>query len=136
MRLSADFTFDAAHRLLGHKGEAGSLHDHTYTLEVTVSSEHSASAGALRNAEDLRALVKEAVLDRWDNATLLWSEDPLVTAIDRVEDQPPEKIVLLPETPTSEALTREAWQAISQNLPPGVRLERLTIRETPACSSG
>lgn len=135
MRLSAEFTFDAAHRILGHPGKCAYLHGHTYHLEVTVSAERLDRLGMVIDFDDLRALVKKAVLDRWDHATLLWSEDPLVPAIERIQAEAPEKVVRLSGNPTAEILTREAWQAIRLSLPQDVSLERVAIKETPACSS-
>ncbi len=135
MRLSAEFTFDAAHRILGHPGKCAYLHGHTYHLEVTVSAERLDRLGMVIDFDELRALVKKAVLDRWDHATLLWSEDPLVPAIERIQAEAPEKVVRLSGNPTAEILTREAWQAIHLSLPKDVSLERVAIKETPACSS-
>ena len=135
MRLSAEFTFDAAHRILGHPGKCAYLHGHTYHLEVTVSAERLDPLGMVIDFDDFRALVKKAVLDRWDHATLLWSEDPLAPAIERIQAEAPEKVVRLSGNPTAEILTREAWQAIHLSLPQDVSLERVAIKETPACSS-
>jgi 6-pyruvoyltetrahydropterin/6-carboxytetrahydropterin synthase len=135
MRLSAEFTFDAAHRILGHPGKCAYLHGHTYHLEVTVSAERLDRLGMVIDFDDFRALVKKAVLDRWDHATLLWSEDPLAPAIERIQAEAPEKVVRLFGNPTAEILTREAWQAIHLSLPKDVSLERVAIKETPACSS-
>lgn len=135
MRLSAEFAFDAAHRILGHLGKCAYLHGHTYRLEVTVASERLDPLGMVIDFDDLRALVKKAILDRWDHATLLWTEDPLAPAIERVQTEAPDKVVRLAGNPTAEILTREAWQAISLSLPSGIRLERVVIRETPTCSS-
>src|SRR3989304_5616752 len=38
VNLTTRFTFDAAHRILGHPGKCAYLHGHTYHLEVTVAS--------------------------------------------------------------------------------------------------
>ncbi len=135
MRLTSEFTFDAAHRILGHPGKCAYLHGHTYHLEVTVSAERLDRLGMVIDFDDFRALVKKAVLDRWDHATLLWSEDPLAPAIERIQAEAPEKVVRLSGNPTAEILTREAWQAIRLSLPKDVSLERVAIKETPACSS-
>lgn len=135
MRVTAEFAFDAAHRIPGHPGKCAYLHGHTYHLEVTVGAERLDALGMVMDFDDLRALVRKTVLDRWDHATLLWSEDPLAAAIERVQDEAPERVVRLAGNPTAETLTQEAWQAISQSLPPGIRLERVAIRETPACFS-
>ncbi len=135
MNLTTRFTFDAAHRILGHPGKCGYLHGHTYHLEVTVASERLDALGMVMDFDDLRALVRKAVLDRWDHATLLGEQDPLVPAIIGVQMEAPEKVVRFKQNPTAEILTRRAWEAIRQTLPPSVSLLRVKIDETPACSS-
>lgn len=135
MELTTEFVFDAAHRVLGHTGKCAYLHGHTYRLQVTVSAPTLDPLGMVIDFDDLRALVKKAVLDRWDHATLLWARDPLVSAIERVQAEAPEKVVRLSGNPTAEILTREAWEAISRSLPPGICLERVAIQETLACST-
>ena len=37
-RLTTEFSFDAAHRIDGHRGKCGNLHGHTYTVKVTVEA--------------------------------------------------------------------------------------------------
>lgn len=135
MNLTSRFTFDAAHRILGHPGKCAYLHGHTYHLEVTVTAARLDALGMVMDFDDLRALVRKIVLDRWDHATLLTAEDPLAPAISSVQAEAPEKVVRLKNNPTAEVLTREAWEAISRALPPGVRLLRVKVEETPACSS-
>lgn len=135
MNLTARFTFDAAHRILGHPGKCAYLHGHTYHLEVTVSADRLDALGMAMDFDDLRALVRKAVVNRWDHATLLSEHDPLVSAITGVQVEAPEKVVRFAQNPTAEVLTRQAWEAISQALPPGFRLLRVKIEETPACSS-
>ncbi|MFQ5898586.1 MAG: 6-pyruvoyl tetrahydropterin synthase family protein [Candidatus Methylomirabilia bacterium] len=135
MQLTTEFGFDAAHRILGHPGKCAYLHGHTYRLEVTVSTDQLNRLGMVVDIDDLRAVVKKAVLEPWDHATLLWSEDPLAPAIEAVQSEAPEKVVRLPGNPTAEVLTREAWEAIGRGLPAGLRLERLVISESLTCRS-
>ena len=135
MRLITALAFDAAHRILGHQGRCAYLHGHTYHLEITVGAETLDRLGMVIDFDDLKALVKKAVVDRWDHATLLWADDRLAAAIAQVQAEAPEKVVRLPGNPTVELLAREAWQAISQSLPPGTTLERVAIRETPTCAA-
>ena len=135
MRVTSRFTFDAAHRILGHPGKCAYLHGHTYHLEVTVAAAQLDRLGMVIDFDDLKALVRKAVLDRWDHATLLSEQDPLVSAISSVQAEAPEKVVSFANNPTAEVLTREAWEAITPALPRGLRLLRVKIEETPACSS-
>ncbi len=135
MDLTIESAFDAAHRILGHTGKCAYLHGHAYRIEVTVSAPALDRLGMVIDFDDLRAIVKKAIVDRWDHATLLWNEDPLVTAISSVQAEAPEKVVRFEGNPTAELLTREAWESLSRTLPPGLTLERVIIRESPTCSS-
>jgi 6-pyruvoyltetrahydropterin/6-carboxytetrahydropterin synthase len=135
MNLTTRFTFDAAHRILGHPGKCAYLHGHTYDLEVTVGADRLDALGMVIDFDELRALARKAVLDRWDHATLLSAQDPLGPAIAAVQAEAPERVVRFSRNPTAEVLTREAWEAIRQALPPGLRLLRVRIQESPTCSS-
>ncbi|MEK7879495.1 MAG: 6-carboxytetrahydropterin synthase QueD [candidate division NC10 bacterium] len=135
MKLTCDFTFDAAHRILGHSGKCAYLHGHAYRLEVAVSAAELDALGMVIDFDDLRALVKKAVLDRWDHATLLWKEDPLGPAIISAQADAPEKVVALDGQPTAEVLTRLAFAAIREALPAGITLERVAVWESPGCGS-
>lgn len=135
MDLTTSYVFDAAHRIAGHPGKCAWLHGHTYHLEVTVSSETLNPLGMVMDFDDLLTVVRKAVLDRWDHATLLAADDPLGPAIGAVQHEAPDRVVLLEGQPTAEVLTREAWGQLERRLPAGIALERVAIRETPACGS-
>lgn len=135
MDLTTSYVFDAAHRIAGHPGKCAWLHGHTYHLEVTVSSPTLNPLGMVMDFDDLRDAVRKAVLDLWDHATLLAADDPLGPAISAVQREAPDRVVLLPGHPTAEVLTREAWTRLESQLPVGIALERVAIRETPSCGS-
>lgn len=135
MRLTSEFTFDAAHRILGHSGKCAYLHGHTYRLTVTVSAGALDALGMVMDFDDLRALVKKAILDRWDHATLLSRGDPLVPAIASVQADAPERLIALDAPPTAEQLTRLAFAAIRESLPVGITLERVAVWEGPGSGS-
>jgi 6-pyruvoyltetrahydropterin/6-carboxytetrahydropterin synthase len=135
MDLTTAYVFDAAHRIAGHPGRCAWLHGHTYHLEVTVSSPALNPLGMVMDFDDLRDVVRKAVLDLWDHAALLAADDPLGPAIRAVQKDAPDRVVLLPGQPTAEILTREAWARLEHALPAGITLERVSIRETPACGS-
>jgi 6-pyruvoyltetrahydropterin/6-carboxytetrahydropterin synthase len=135
MDLTTSYVFDAAHRIAGHPGKCAWLHGHTYHLEVTVSSPTLNPLGMVMDFDDLRDAVRKAVLDLWDHSTLLAADDPLGPAISAVQREAPDRVVLLPGQPTAEVLTREAWTRLESQLPVGIALERVAIRETPSCGS-
>jgi len=131
MNLQVSYTFDAAHRIRGHAGKCAYLHGHTYHLEVTVTAEALDGLDMVMDFDDLREVVRKAVLGRWDHATLLAADDPLAPAIVAVQGDAPDRVVRLDGNPTAELLTREAWNAIERALPAHVSLERVGVRETP-----
>jgi 6-pyruvoyltetrahydropterin/6-carboxytetrahydropterin synthase len=135
MELTTAYVFDAAHRIAGHPGKCAWLHGHTYNLDVTVSARSLNPLGMVMDFDDLRDLVKKAVLDLWDHATLLAADDPLGPAIRAVQHQAPDRVVLFQGPPTAEVLTLEAWTRLERQLPAGIALERVAIRETPSCGS-
>jgi len=135
MDLTTSYVFDAAQRIAGHPGKCAWLHGHTYHLEVTVSSPTLNPLGMVMDFDDLRDAVRKAVLDLWDHSTLLAADDPLGPAISAVQREAPDRVVLLPGQPTAEVLTREAWTRLERQLPTGIALERVAIRETPTCGS-
>ena len=135
MELATSYVFDAAHRIAGHPGKCAWLHGHTYQLDVTVSSPALNPLGMVMDFDDLRDVVRKAVLDLWDHATLLAAGDPLGAAIAAIQHEAPDRVVLFQGQPTAEVLTREAWERIERQLPAGITLERVAIRETSACGS-
>ncbi|MDH2997644.1 6-carboxy-5,6,7,8-tetrahydropterin synthase [Pasteurellaceae bacterium LFhippo2] len=70
-KIAKEFSFDMAHMLDGHDGKCKNLHGHTYTLQVEISGElHSegAKSGMVMDYSDLKAIVKEHILDKMDHA--------------------------------------------------------------------
>jgi len=133
--LSLDFTFDAAHRILGHAGKCAWLHGHTYRFQVTVQADALDPIGMVMDFDDLKALVEKHLLARWDHATLLREDDPLVPAVNRVQAEAPHKVVTFRQNPTAEVLAQLAAETLIPALPTGIRLARLTIWESPTAAS-
>lgn len=135
MRITREFQFDAAHRILGHAGKCGWLHGHTYRLGVAVEAERLDRLDMVVDFDDLDAIVREAVLARWDHATLLRGDDPLVAPLAAVQAAAPDRLVLLAANPTAEVLAREAFEAIAKRLPDGVALAGVSVFESPTSAS-
>lgn len=73
--ISIEGTFDAAHRIVGHKGKCARLHGHTYKYHIMVRG-MVVSPGFVVDFGDIKDLVNE-----WDHMTLLWQQDPLQIGI-------------------------------------------------------
>jgi 6-pyruvoyltetrahydropterin/6-carboxytetrahydropterin synthase len=69
MLVSKEFTFDSAHFLTKYHGKCENLHGHTYRLRVTVSGPVG-EEGMVVDFKELKALVKERVIDKYDHQNL------------------------------------------------------------------
>ena len=87
-------------------------HGHNYTLDVTVQGEIDARTGMVIDLGDLKRIVQEAVIDRFDHADL--NADPLFR--DRI--------------PTTENIALAVWELLAPKLGPD-RLARVRVWEDP-----
>jgi 6-pyruvoyltetrahydropterin/6-carboxytetrahydropterin synthase len=140
MRITRRFEFDAGHRIPDHASQCRNLHGHRYALEVTLSGEIIAAAGAAENGmvmdfAEMKRIVRTEVVERWDHAFLVWRQDRAV--VDFLATLPGHKTVILDVVPTAENLAalafkmldrayRDAWNDM-------LKLERVRLFETPNC---
>lgn len=116
------FTFAAGHRYWVERWSAdenarafGRLtvpHGHGYTLDVTVSGEIDERTGMVIDLGELKRVVNETVVERFDHADL--NADPLFR--DRV--------------PTTENIAIAVWELLAPKLGPD-RLARVRVWEDP-----
>lgn len=76
------FRFEAAHKLVGHKGPCANLHGHSYVLEVSITGpligevgprdrpEDASSKGMVIDFGDLSALVRKEIIEHLDHKFL------------------------------------------------------------------
>ena len=125
VEVTQSFRFAAAHRmhnprlsaeenrrLYGRCNHANG-HGHTYRLAVTIRGPIADETGGVEGRELLADVVRQRVLERFDQANL----DDLITPTDGV-------------TSTTEILTYVVWRLLDDGLPPR-RLVRLRVEETP-----
>ena len=125
VEVTQSFRFSAAHRMHNPRlsaeenrrlyGRCNHVngHGHTYRLAVTIRGPIADETGSLDGKELLADVVRQRVLERFDQANL----DDLITPADGV-------------TSTTEILTLVVWRLLDEGLPPG-RLVRLRVEETP-----
>ncbi len=117
------FTFSAAHRYWRPEwtpeenrqafGALTTVHGHNYTLEVTIRGLVDERTGMLMDLTELKRVVGEAVIRRFDHTDL--NDDPLFTG---------------GVIPTTENLARTIWDLLSPKLGPD-RLWRVRLWEDP-----
>jgi len=69
VRVSKEFTFDAAHRLERYKGKCEALHGHTYRLRITLEAPVGAD-GIAFDFYEIKRIAEERVLDALDHTYL------------------------------------------------------------------
>jgi len=141
LTLSREYTFAAAHRIVGHEGKCNNLHGHTYRVEA-----HVQPLLADQSLDKLCRLVDYSALDEtigkwikefWDHAYLCHKDDPFrATCI-----QENTKVYTTEGQPTVEQLTQELlWVCIGLTSPidaysdkrfANTRIAKVRIWESP-----
>lgn len=72
LTITKSFEFEACHHLPFYVGKCHELHGHSYKLDVTIGGNlitdiNNEKAGMLMDFNDLKALVNEKVIDRFDH---------------------------------------------------------------------
>lgn len=117
------FTFSAAHRYWRSEWSPGEnrkafgsltqVHGHNYALEVTVCGAVDDRTGMVMDLAELKQVVGEAVIQRFDHSDL--NEDPLFSG---------------GTIPTTENLARSLWELLAPKLG-SERLWRIRLWEDP-----
>ena len=129
--VSKEFTFDAAHNLIGYEGACERLHGHTYKLIIGISGVPDDNLGMVIDFKELKRLYQmyiEPVVDhQYLNETLpemnttaenmvVWLFNKFqgiicIATIDeiRVVGRPRVEFIKLYETPTSYAVATREW---------------------------
>lgn len=133
IRITKIYDFEMAHVLKDYDGPCRNIHGHSYKLYVTVtgtpiSDERSPKLGMVMDFKDLKAIVKNHIVDRFDHALVInRATDPdLVNSMKKHM----EKLILVDYQPTCENLVADFARIITDHLPGHVRLHNLRLWET------
>jgi 6-pyruvoyltetrahydropterin/6-carboxytetrahydropterin synthase len=100
-RVAKRFRFDAAHRLVWHKGACRNLHGHSYGLIVEIEGIPD-EKGMVIDFKHLKHAVKP-LIQAWDHATLIAANDDVLRhAMLQIES----KVFVLPYDTTAENMCR------------------------------
>ncbi len=133
VRITREFNFEMAHSLPGYDGPCRNIHGHSYKLFVTVKgipveNDNDVKNGMLMDFGDLKALIHQHIISRFDHCTLfsqkayIMNEEPINLLFKKTE--------IVPFQPTCENLVIYFAQAIMERLPQGVYLHHLKLYET------
>lgn len=128
LRLTKEFEFEMAHALTGYDGKCRNIHGHSYKLFVTVEGEpntdsSSPKKGMVLDFSDIKRIVNQTIIEKFDHALVLPKDTPYATNIDT-------NLILTDWQPTTENLLIHFASLIQQQIPEGVYLYSLKLHET------
>ena len=134
IRLTRQFSFEAAHALEGYDGACREVHGHSYKLLVTVKGEpegdeRSPKFGMVMDFGDLKRIVNEQIVKPFDHAFVLRRSGANNGLYEFLRDRF-ERIVMVEFQPTCENMLDDFARRISMRLPAGVVLHSLRLHET------
>ena len=133
VRVSKEFHFEMAHALWNYDGLCRHIHGHSYKLFITIIGEpiedsHDPKLGMVLDFADLKAVVKEPVVDYFDHSLVINRG-----AENYLPDEPNEmykKVHLMDFQPTCENLVLYIAKKIQARLSRGIRLYSVKLYET------
>ena len=121
IRITKQFTFETGHALYGYDGKCRNVHGHSYKLDVTVigypinDSTH-VKHGMVIDFGDLKAIVKQEIVDVFDHATVFNKNTPHVELAKELESRD-HNVLLVDYQPTSEMMIIDFAEKIKKRLP-------------------
>jgi 6-pyruvoyltetrahydropterin/6-carboxytetrahydropterin synthase len=133
IRITKEFKFEMAHALLGYDGPCRNVHGHSYELKVTaigvpIDKKDHIKLGMVMDFGDLKGIVRRNIIDVFDHALVLNREMP-PTITDHLMKSF-DKVILLDYQPTSEMMVIDFAEKIKAELPEGIELLSVLLRET------
>lgn len=133
IRLTKEFSFEAAHALGGYDGPCREIHGHSYRLFVTIKGRPSTDPqdpkqGMVMDFGVLKKIVNEEIISQLDHALVLRS-----TADEKLRNvlaEQFENMVEVDYQPTCENMLEDFARRILARLPEGVTLHSLRLHET------
>lgn len=133
IRLTKSFTFESSHALLNYDGKCKNIHGHSYKLEVTVAGipfteKGHPKDGLLIDFSDLKKIVNGSIINIFDHTLIIQKEYPeaLLSGLEGSFD----RILYVDYQPTCENMIIDFADKLKNNLPAGVELHHLVLRET------
>lgn len=137
IRITKEFTFETGHALYGYDGKCKNIHGHSYRLSVTVigtpiTDTSNVKYGMVIDFGDLKKIVKDEIVDRFDHATVFNKNTPHINLAQKLEGLG-HQVILTDYQPTSENMVADFAEKIRARLPKDVKLHSLRLRETESC---
>ena len=138
MDITTRLEFDAGHRIPNHKSSCKNLHGHRYAIEVTVTGPihddtKSSDFGMVIDFSDVKKIIKDLVVDRWDHAFIVYQDDKEI--VNFLNTLPNHKTVIFPVVPTAENMASQAYLILSiefnKRFNHQLKIKQIRMYETP-----
>lgn len=134
IRITKQFNFETGHALYGYDGKCRNVHGHSYKLSVTVigkpiTDTTQVKLGMVIDFTDLKKIVKEEIVDKFDHATVFNKNTPHVELAKELIDRG-HNVILADYQPTSENMVIDFSKKIANRLPENIKLYSLKLQET------
>jgi len=134
IRITKQFYFETGHALYGYDGKCRNVHGHSYKLSVTVIGSPSTDTnnvkyGMVIDFKDLKKIVKDEIVDKFDHATVFNKNTPHVELAHELEKRG-HSVILVDYQPTSEMMIIDFAKKIKNRLPAKIELHSLKLQET------
>ena len=135
IRVTKQFSFEAAHLLWGHDGKCKNIHGHSYQLHVTligkaVNDKNNPKYGMVMDFSEIKNIVGELIIKPFDHSLMVNENAPLNKSGEAKKLAG--RIMPLPYQPTCENLIADFANRLSSKLKGPVKLYSLLLRETPS----
>ena len=137
VRITKEFKFETGHALFGHDGLCKNIHGHGYKLSVSLIGTpmldpSNVKSGMVIDFSDLKKIIDKTIVKPFDHATVLNVNSPHIELADYLEKKG-HKIKRVQYQPTSEMMIIDFAKKIKDELPKGLSLHHLILRETETC---
>ncbi len=134
IRITKQFNFETGHALYGYDGKCRNVHGHSYKLSVTVigrpiTDTSHVKLGMVIDFGDLKKIVKEEIVDKFDHATVFNKNTPHVDLAKELTNRG-HNVILADYQPTSENMVIDFAKKIKSRLPKNIQLFSLKLQET------
>lgn len=134
IRITKQFNFETGHALYGYDGKCRNVHGHSYKLSVTVigkpiTDTNHVKLGMVIDFTDLKKIVKEEIVDKFDHATVFNKNTPHIELAKELTDRG-HNVILANYQPTSENMVIDFSKKIANRLPENIKLHSLKLQET------
>ena len=134
IRLTKEFSFEAAHALEGYDGRCREIHGHSYRLFITIKGEpesdpDSPKYGMVMDFGDLKHIVNEQIVNRLDHSFMM-RRTPDAERLAAELGYRFDRVILTDFQPTTENLLTDFAERLLGALPEDVELCKLRLHET------